>query len=205
MRVWAGLRILGILLLGSLASTGAARADMTGITVDGGTTLMPIPDPVFGFNFHLTLGAGDQVIHGDYITIHAIADLLVPVFSNLPAGWTATGAPSTMPGLTDVTFTYFGATIIDNSAGTQEIPLGQFIILTVDNYSTTVPPQLLTPLFWNSVASSPITGPHTVFNSNFTTPVPVPEPASVGLLAAGLLGCGVWRRVARPGRGRRSS
>jgi hypothetical protein len=112
------------------------------------------------------------------------------------------------PTLDQITFTFFGST--GRAAGTFAIDLGHFVTLdgetiTGVSYSTG---NLATGTFTNvtfdgtdaiftgstSTAYSALGGRTVVFNVATSGPAAAPEPASLALLASGLLGLGVIRR-----------
>jgi hypothetical protein len=184
-----------MLALGLLAAPGATRA---GILISG-TTVRPVGDPVYAFDFKLTLGPGELAMKNDFLTILSVPDLIIPVFSNIPDGWKVTSSPvNGHPTLTDLTFTYRDSLPIDNSAGTTPLFLGDFVVITNDQVtSAPPPPQLLQTLSFHSVASTP-GNPHSVITNGSITPMlATPEPGTIVLMGLGVGGLLLWQRRRR--------
>ena len=198
-----------ILAAGLLAGPGRAQAAFTtGIIIDQ-TILMPVNDPNFQLDFRASLAgmnaltAGDSMTDGDSIVFENI-----PLFNS--ASFTSTGFGNNLfevtTGLglddtTDVTFTYIGTLALTNMTASS-ISLGDFLINTDYNYTpNNIPSQLLQPFIYMTQTTSTVTGEKN-FGSGLTpVPSPVPEPASLALLAIGLPAVLALarRQIRRPG------
>jgi hypothetical protein len=202
-RAWQGLSFL-VLSLVFLQSPQAVRA---GIEI-ADTIVMSVGDPHYQYQYTLTLSPGDTISNGNYLTIYDIPGIngLLPLTRQVPAGlFTVTSQPTGLdplippaffddPAIDNLTLHYVGPT---QMAGITPLFLTDFSLLTNDSFPFPPPPVILATQHYGSQTTG--------FGSFYgtTTARLVPEPASLGLLAAGGSFLVLLRRRAKASHGHR--
>jgi len=178
--------VAGMCLLGARAN--AALSVSLGQLSPGGTATQ------FGYVIDLA-PVSDEIAPGDFFRVYDFARY-IPGSASAPSGWTASISLSDSPPpgivllhgddptLDNLTFTYAGSTPI--LGGTLGLEIGPFSATTAN--LTPGPPPMTSKDFVASITnaiypSGGLNGPTFVSEGTVAVPAPVPEPASLGLLA----------------------